>query len=193
MKQMTITDRCILWNSQRYEQEYDYDLAARLLLEETEELFQANGPISKMDAVGDIIFVAMGVFWKLGLNEEQVKIVFHEADMTTMTISEAHDWAMRVEWKMMDWVDESIKGAYPGITLACNCAFVIALSALRALNLQHKVYDIVHVICDSNHTKVIKGKTAANVKANIDKGASFVPPDAGLQKIYSENKIIGVK
>ena len=68
---MSITDRVILWNSQRYDQVYDYGLASRLLLEETQELFDAHSVVDKLDAIGDIVFVAIGVLWKLGLSDEQ--------------------------------------------------------------------------------------------------------------------------
>jgi hypothetical protein len=189
MQAMTITDRVILWNKQRYEQEYNYDLAAQLLLEETSELFEAKSDIDKLDAIGDIFFVAIGVFWKLGLPNEVIQRIFHDLDLTKATIEETNDLCNNIEYAIMEEVSDVI-GAYPGIKLACYSAFICALGTLRGMNMQHTIYDIVHAICDSNHTKEIKGKTPSHIKANINKGKGYKPPTEALMNIYKQNKII---
>lgn len=40
----------------------------------------------------------------------------------------------------------------------------------------------IHVVCDSNDSKPAK-KTPSHIKANIDKGAEFIPPEPRLQEI----------
>lgn len=186
---LTITERCILWNSQRYDQVYDYELAAKLLLEETQELYDAQCAISKMDAVGDIVFVAIGVLWKLGLSAEFIYDIFHGADLDKLDMKDAYGYLTYVELKILDELElnENQPGQYAGVSLACFSVFITAIGALRGIGLQHRFYDIVHAICDSNATKEIKGKTASNVKANISKGAGFIPPTETLTKIYMDS------
>ncbi len=181
---MDVTERVIVWNKARYDQEYDPVLAMNLLLEETQELFTAQTDIDKLDAVGDITFVAIGVFWKLGLSHEEIKAIFHNMDLSTISAEQAYCYSLEVMDYLADRVDD-IEGSYEGCTLALHCTFTCALMALRGLNMQHRFYDIVHIICDSNQTKEVKGKTPSNVKANIDKGTGYVPPTAALKDLYN--------
>jgi hypothetical protein len=196
MKMMTITDRAILWNSQRYDQVWNHELAVKLLLEETEETVKAmlaGNRVEVLDGVGDIFFVAIGVFWKLGFTEEQVNIIFHQADLGSLTLLECDIYMDHVMLNCIDVLEaiEAKSGernhACTAITLALHCCFTVGLNALRCMGLQHEVYNIVHVICNSNATKAIKGKTDPTVKANIDKGSSFIPPTEALRKILTSN------
>lgn len=179
---MTIAERCILWNSQRYDQVYNSELAIKLLLEETEELMNAPTLVETLDAIGDIAFVAMGVFWKLGYNAEQINDIMHGQDFATMDMNEAYWRQNEIMWNAAEQTTD-IEGAFPGIQLALYSLFVVALGVARAQGLQHRFYDICHAICDSNATKEVKGKTASDVKANVNKGAGFVPPTKALQDI----------
>lgn len=45
-----------------------------------------------------------------------------------------------------------------------------------------------NIVCDANDTKVAK-KTATHVKANIDKGANFIPPEKILLKLFESKGI----
>lgn len=190
MKLATITDRCIQWNEQRYDQVYDYELAARLLLEETEELYAATDPVERLDAIGDIMFVAIGVFWKLGFNKEQVEDIFHREDLATLSMEDANHVSQSIILFGMDELSNDLVGAYPGLSLACYSVFITALGALRGMGLQYRVYDVVHAICDSNATKEVKGKVDASVKANVVKGAGFVPPTEALRAIYKDPRYV---
>ncbi len=75
---MNITKRVIKWNSARYEQEHDNQLTEELLRSEVEEFVLASytGPqgdlIDQIDALCDIVYVALGAMWKLGLSAEQI-------------------------------------------------------------------------------------------------------------------------
>jgi len=184
---VSVTDRVILWNAKRYEQKYDYNLASRLLLEETQELYDANGYIQQMDAVGDIFFVAIGVFWKLGLKSSTINEIFMSQPLHDMTLVELHEWATHVEWRMLEMIDGEIEGAYPGIKLATFAPFIIAMPMLQAMGMGHCIFEIVKIICDSNDTKSID-KVAHDVKANLDKGEDYRSPTAALQVLYSREK-----
>ena len=115
METKDFTTRIADWNAARYDQDYSPNLQVALLAEEVGELASAKTDVDKLDALVDIIYIATGGMWKLGLSPEQI-----------------------------------------------NAA--------------------IHVVCDSNDTKPAK-KTPAHVKANIDKGNSFVRPEPRLQEI----------
>lgn len=83
----TIIQRVIKWNSDRYSQEYNSDLNQRLLLEELAELCTADKSVSKalstgtlnahmverIDALCDMIYIAIGAMWKSGLTSDQIE------------------------------------------------------------------------------------------------------------------------
>lgn len=54
-------------------------------LTELEEAFKEHDIVKMVDAVGDLIYGAMGTFKKMGLSRDQVRLCFtaiHEANMT---------------------------------------------------------------------------------------------------------------
>ena len=62
----------------------------------------------------------------------------------------------------------------------------VATGAMAKMDLnEFQIYKAIHAVCDANATKVVK-KTHHAVKANVDKGAGFVPPEAALQEILDE-------
>lgn len=181
-----IVQKCIAWNAARYDQVYDRELACKLLTEETLELFATHDPIERLDAIGDIIFVAIGVFWKLGLTTEQIEDLFGVEDeiLKTIDMEKIYVNCDQVQSYLFDILPEGIDGAYPGIALATYCSFLVALGALSGMGMQVCFYDVCMAICDSNDTKEVKGKTDPTIKANVVKGDSFVPPTQRLEEIY---------
>lgn len=180
-----ITDRAIRWNELRYPRKYDATLAMNLLLEETQELYDAKSDIDKLDAVADICFVAIGVFWKLGLNHRQIYDIFYLHDMRTLDMNQAYDWCMNLQMTALDVIDQDLPGAWPGFNLATFSVFVTALGAIRGMGMQHVFYDVCMAICVSNDTKsVAKEKTDPSVKANVNKGDTYVAPTSRLLEIY---------
>ncbi len=80
-----IVHRCIQWNAARYNREYDSNLAIKLLLEETDELFAADQFVDVLDAVGDITFVAIGVMWKMGIPQQVIEQFFYRYDLNSIS------------------------------------------------------------------------------------------------------------
>lgn len=185
-KYKPITDRVAEWNAKRYDRVYNFELARSLLLEEIDELQSAVTVTDKLDAIGDIVFVAIGVLWKMGFDKKQLMEIFYLHNIRQITAHDAYAWTLTVESAAFDMIDHETEGSYPGLALALTSVFIIALGSLRGLGLQQAFYDIVHAICDSNDTKVVEGRTAANVKANIVKGLGYVPPTARLLEIYGQ-------
>ena len=111
-------NRICKWNAARYAQEDAPDLLVNLLEEELDEYGVAyvdNVEVDQLDALVDIIYIAIGGMWKMGLSAEQIEAA-------------------------------------------------------------------IHIVCDSNDSKSAK-KTPSHIKANIDKGAEFIPPEPRLQEI----------
>lgn len=185
---MSIAHKCVAWNASRYDQVYNYELAVNLLLEEIEELHNAKDTIEKLDAIGDITFVAMGVMWKLGCHESVIHKFFYTTDLRILTPFELHNHMNYIMEHLVHTCKEDDYGTIPGAVLACYSVFVTCFMELRALGMQGCFYEIVDAICESNNTKEVKGKTDAAVKANIVKGAGYVPPGEALQKIHSAYK-----
>ena len=63
--------RVAVWNSKRYEQEFDKQLFIELIREEHKEWRDADSEVKKLDALCDTVYVAFGGSWRanLGLGE----------------------------------------------------------------------------------------------------------------------------
>ena len=112
---MDAVTRICYWNSERYEQEFDKALTTMILAEELGELASAKEEVDQLDALIDLVYIAIGGMWKLGLKPHQI---------------------------------------------------CLAIGA----------------VCTSNESKAVE-RVAANIKANINKGENYVPPEAVLQTI----------
>jgi hypothetical protein len=182
-----IVTKCVAWNEARYDQVLDANLALSLLAEETDELFESTSQTETLDAIGDIVFVAMGVLWKAGANITAIESLLgitpedtYFDKFSTRPLYLAHVGA----------IDSILKSA-PHVHLApcimaINAIYGIVVPRLIASGMIADFYNIVDAICESNNTKVVKGKTDPSVKANIDKGSSFIPPTAALQAILNK-------
>lgn len=185
-----IVRKCIAWNEARYDRVYDYNLASKLLIEETLELFQAENDSDRLDAVGDIVFVAIGILWKLGVSPEHIEDILGVNNLyfagDGAEIEKINVVIDNVQSFLFDTLSEDLEAAYPGIALTLYSLFIVALGTLHGMRLQHRFYDVVDAICESNNTKELKGKTDPTVKANLVKGEGFVPPTDALLRILIE-------
>ncbi len=177
--------RVIKWNELRYDQVYDYNLAKRLLLEETEELYRANSVVEKLDAIGDIIFVAVGVFWKLGVHHEVIIDFFYGQDVRKLTLDQLHEQANTINLFCCEALDDTLEYSYPGFSLATYSTFITAIGTLKGLGLEDLLYEVMDAICTSNETKSIGKKVDTTIKANTVKGLDYVPPTTDLLTIYT--------
>jgi|SaaInlStandDraft_3_1057020.scaffolds.fasta_scaffold45561_2 predicted HAD superfamily Cof-like phosphohydrolase len=64
--------RICTWNAKRYEQEFNKELAMNLLREELLEFYHAKEEVDELDALLDLVYVAFGAMWKMGLSSEQI-------------------------------------------------------------------------------------------------------------------------
>ena len=163
-----ICTRVAAWNNARYEQVYNAELAANLLCEEAKELLDAlavNDQVEFLDGVADVMFVAVGCVWKQNGRIELDKLVEFNPEQDVMEV-----FGSLIEKTRMPTIYE--------INNACVC--LLHSNGYTA----EDYFEALLAVCDSNDTKAIK-KTASNVKANVDKGAYFVPPTEALKRIVA--------
>ena len=161
------------WNSARYEQEFNHDLTCNLLEEELGELgeaYEANDPVAALDGLGDIFYVAIGGLWKHGYDAKAITNIMDYIYQNTVALPNV---AVCVYW----YRTEAEVSPLASVALAAHDRMA------KLLNSQDKALDVVRAICVSNDTKAVK-KTASNVKANIDKGTSYVSPTEAITKIW---------
>jgi predicted HAD superfamily Cof-like phosphohydrolase len=64
----------------------------------------------------------------------------------------------------------------------------VALGAMWKLGLNKKQIEAaILAVCDANDTK-LANRTASHIKASIDKGVGFIPPETRLQEILNERR-----
>ena len=165
--------RIIGWNAARYEQEYNHDLTISLLDEEVDEgVHPDNEAVDELDSFIDVYFVATGALWKRGNSDAEIVHLLKQAiNAPEVSYSMAKFWLTKV--------------GHPDKVLALymSASMLYAHTQLK-LNGEQDARAL-KAVCDSNDTKPV-AKTASDVKANVDKGASFVPPTAALQAILAE-------
>ena len=160
MSLQSIFNRVANWNEARYPRQYSKTLTSNLIEEEYKELCDAKTPVDELDALCDIVYVSYGALWKLGVSN--LPSPLHKS--------------------LGNNVYGYIEGDYEAQILS-----TIADSALYEM--KHKmmlddeqVIKALSIVCDSNDSKHAK-MTDPTIKANIDKGASFVAPEPRLQQV----------
>jgi hypothetical protein len=183
----TLPIRVINWNQARYNQEFNYQLAVDLLMEELHELFKAKNDVEILDAIGDICFVAIGVFWKAKVYPKTINFIWdnlcntpNPKDLVWKCDHFNELFTTSSDYKK--W-NNSEKAA---CILALHCMYLVCANKIASMGIGlHKIADILEIICNSNDTKEIKGKTAAHIKANISKGEGYVAPTAALNNLLT--------
>lgn len=179
-----VFERVSTWNEKRYAREYHKDLAVSLLREEHTEWLEATTPVDKLDALCDLVYVAMGVMWKLDVPDEVIIEAMHQAHVVVANQIECNElWPAYYISTYIDVLnyDED----YPAYITA---ALVItsALIEMTGLGLTRKeCKEAMLIVCDSNDSKTIE-KVSSEVKANINKGEYFVAPEPRLNALLEK-------
>lgn len=175
------TNKVIAWNAARRDRVFDFDLCCEMLSEEIDELYRSCSIIESMDAIGDIVFVAIGELWKMGLHHDDIARIMYQENLTLFNgCKQCYDYSNYVRSVVLNALYEAYKDnplVAVGFDYALNSIFLIALPAAQGLGVRSIFYDICHAICDSNNTKEIV-KVGSNVKSS--KGPNFVPPTGKL-------------
>ena len=174
--------RVAAWNAARYDREFNTELTCNLLREEHQEFFDAATPADKLDALCDIVYVAMGGIWKMGLVEDNDDTLSAKAAAHLLLQTHTFDPIMLIS-ATIDTIQYD-----PDVSQSCMLALVIefAMVQMYGMGLKHEqAVQALNIVCDANDTKSV-AKVASDVKANIDKGPNFVPPEVKLAELLKE-------
>lgn len=180
-----IFERVANWNSKRYDRQYDHALSVRLLEEELQEYFDANTLVDQLDAMCDVVYVAMGILWKIDVDNETLDYNAAESHRQTADLLKTNTFEP-VYFAYAVLQQYKHDNDYP-VALAAQMLITLCMTQMSAMGLQAlESLEALLVVCDSNDSKSIK-KTAAHIKANDgDKGAYFVPPEPKLKAILAK-------
>lgn len=184
----TIFERVSTWNSKRYDRKYDHNLSVDLLKEELQEFFDANTLVDQLDALCDMTYVAIGILWKIDVDNETLEFNAEESHnqvnklLTTNTLEPIYLIASVLAQYEHD-------NEYP-TALAAQMVVTLCMTQMSAMGLdQVESFMALVVVCDSNDSKSIK-KTASHIKANDgDKGPYFVAPEPKLLAIIAQAEL----
>lgn len=176
---MNMVDSVIAWNCARYTQVFSRDLTFDLLESELEELQAAIGTVDKVDAYIDIIYVSIGAMWKLGYPSEAISQGIKKAKnelLDTHTLEELFS-----ALKACPPVRSARAFGLLGVIIQ------LVLRRLQSLGLSTRQVQLCcKAVCKANNSKVAI-RTSPQVKANIDKGPNFVPPEREMAKILASS------
>lgn len=199
-KQQTFVERVYAWNQLRYEAKSDELLTTALLAEELEELCQAQDEVEALDAIGDVLFVAIGGLYKLGLPLEATNAMFDQfmleyRDMPPTAqecflachFKTRHLLDYDLQFKLMSTFDDVRM-----VSTITNTIFNIIIPILTGFERYYRLVEIMDAICSSNESKAVpQEKVDPSIKANAGptgKGPNYVPPTADLKKIADSFK-----
>lgn len=180
----TIFTRVAYWNSKRYDREYNHELGVKLLSEEIQEYFDANTVVDQLDAMCDTVYVAMGILWKINVNESTLEYNSIEAHNQATKLL-ATNTLEPIYLALSVLKQHEHDSDYP-VALAAQMLITLCMTQMSGLGLTaEEALEALTVVCDSNDSKTI-AKVASDVKANVDKGAFFVAPEVRLQAILDK-------
>ena len=120
------------------------------------------------EAIKDKIVVRRIVNWNFARYEQE----FNHALTNSLLTEEVSELLQAKE--EVDILDALVDIAY------------VAIGAMWKMGLSPGgIHDALLAVCDSNDSKTTV-KTASYIKANIDKGKDFVPPEVRLQEILDD-------
>ncbi|MCH9665981.1 MAG: hypothetical protein K0U41_09085 [Gammaproteobacteria bacterium] len=184
------TNNVIRWNQQRYRQEYDYNLANKLLREEISEFATASGLVGRADAIGDIAFVLIGMLWKLEFQPEFIADILADCDPENRSVCfDSADVAHKINELMM-YLHQNTNCGLLNVLLinaGLEALFCTGWDYLNMIGENESMIAILNIICESNATKSVPDELVSkDVKCNIEKGPDYVSPEPALKELFLE-------
>lgn len=195
----TVFERVCAWNAARYEQEFNLELARKLLEEEyAEEWLQdykrlrtsertIESEVKCLDGLADIAYVAMGVCWKAGctwelLVEAQERVL--DLQVVAMEMWPQTAPGFFIGGLIDSFVYDAEVGVYDSMAMIINACMAEAMYTLGLTLPQFE--EAMLAVCKSNDSKSVK-RVTSDVKANAgDKGPFYVSPVHDLTKIMEQ-------
>lgn len=174
------------WNSLRYERKFDLALSVDLLREEHKEWLTAILHVDSLDALCDVIYVAMGVIWKCNIDENSMNNAQYTANKTLDRIIKANEPNPAYFTGM--FLDVFEHDNEMPVVLSMMQIIQASMAQVLAMGLSYDQFLLaLNIVCDANDTKVAH-KTPNHLKANLYKGENFVAPEARLQELLNQRK-----
>ena len=168
---LNLVERVGNWNAARYERRYDHNLAIKLIEEEFNEWLDAKTPVEELDALCDIVYVAIGALWKLNAKWGQEQLAESFA-------KEEHVFHIAMHLAMMKHANTTPAVFTDIMACAYTQMYFMGLSGEQAM-------EAMFAVCDSNDSKAVQ-KTLFDVKANKIKGPDYFPPTKALEAILCQ-------
>lgn len=178
-----IYNRVAIWNSQRYEREFNKELALSLLREEHKEWLESTDEVNTIKELCDISFVAFGIIWKLNASDEELMhTADHSCDMVNNLVALNELWPGYFISGILDMLEYGEED-YP-VLAAAHHIINFCMAELFGIGFDFEDYKkAMLILCDSNDSKSIK-KVASDVKANAnDKGPYYKPAESRLAQL----------
>lgn len=177
-----IYKRVTNWNAKRYEREYDKPLALELLREEYQEWLDAKTDVERLDALCDIVFVAMGILWKNDADE-----LLQEANTAAYAYLSPLIDHLECEpgffiATLLDDFEYDDMGAVTTTTQIIVCAMGQMVSMEMSFS---QAIEAMLIVCGSNDSKSVD-KIATKEKGFTDhKGKYYQPPEPKLKELLN--------
>ncbi len=180
-------DEVIDWNKKRYKQKFNFELSKNLLKEELLELLVAESLVDKLDALGDITFVSVGILWKLEIPNRLIRNLFMDNNFGTISSQEIVKYLKK---SLINHVEKQ----YPPnksdilevITLMLFILFDVVLPIIQHLKLNEHFHEIVFIICKSNNTKTEEKINVIDKYSGTGKGPNYISPKLKLLEFIAE-------
>lgn len=176
-----IYDRVAKWNSQRYDRQHNLPLTLSLLDEELSEYYEAKKQVDRLDAMCDVLYVALGAVWKLGVDD-------FLAEYSSKAATEVDNIVQATPYMPVRWMHSVIANLW-------HCASTpvpqdlfkivnLAFTQMLYMGLEYdEVFEALNIVCDANDSKIIV-RADPDKKANDgNKGPYFKDPEPRLQAI----------
>ena len=172
------------WNNARYPRAYNALLSYELIIEELQEFYEAQSFVDHIDACCDLVFVALGMTWKLDLSEQEMNDSIAGALKLVAEFSQTNEAEPMVQ--LLNTM-EKLHGPIEDSLLALDIAqlvIVVSVQQMYSMGFDHKeAYKALIAVCESNNTKAIVKIEPGAKYSPEGKGACYAPPTERLQKI----------
>jgi len=181
----TIYERVCGWNSLRYQRKHNMELSVKLLREEHHEWLTAKTDVAKLDALCDIIFVAMGVLWKIDVEPQCIDDANNNAQRVLASLLNSNELqpAFLIATHL-DVFEYDIE--YP---IVDSMAMMINAAMLQIIGMG-LTYDLAQeallIVCDSNDSKTIARVSETEKYSKFGKGDNYVSPVLKLQELLKK-------
>lgn len=181
----------INWNELRYKREFNLELTLSLLNEERNELVNAFSNIDKYDALGDILFVTLGAFWKLGIQQTNQYRMYVDTLVEKIIGEQDEHYTKDIEvFVPFETIINKVPNEHAALFGVIDKSILDIVRIFEGSLSPDCIWQILGIICHSNNTKFVD-KVNFDIKANTHKGKDYKSPTKDLS-IFLQNRQQGL-